>query len=315
MNILLVAEESAGIQLLQALARSADRIVAIMTSASAKSKTSDVASVAKGMGLDVWPARRVREPELAAELRAARVDLMLNAHSLYLVHDEVLRAPSIGAFNLHPGPLPRYAGLNCPSWAIYRNELFYGVTVHRMSPRIDAGAIAYQTTFEIEEEDTGLSLSAKCIRAGVPLMLQLVQAARENPASIPAIEQDLSQREYFGRGIPRQGALVWSESARHLVAFVRAFDYYPFPSPWGHPQAQYEGRPIGVVKAARTGIASRQVPGTLRPGSAGGVEVATADEWVALGLLHLGGRYVRAEKVLNTGARLLDGDGSAKPEP
>ena len=269
----------------------------------------------KGMGLDVWPAHRVREPELAAELRAARVDLMLNAHSLYLVHDEVLRAPSIGAFNLHPGPLPRYAGLNCPSWAIYRNELFYGVTVHRMSPRIDAGAIAYQTTFEIEEEDTGLSLSAKCIRAGVPLMLQLVQAARENPASIPAIEQDLSQREYFGRGIPRQGALVWSESARHLVAFVRAFDYYPFPSPWGHPQAQYEGRPIGVVKAARTGIASRQVPGTLRPGSAGGVEVATADEWVALGLLHLGGRYVRAEKVLNTGARLLDGDGSAKPEP
>src|SRR3989442_13707435 len=112
-----------------------------------------------------------------------------------------------------------------------------------MSPRIDAGAIAYQTTLEIEEEDTGLSLSAKCIRTGVPLMLQLVQAARENPASIPAIEQDLSQREYFGRGIPRQGALVWSKSARHLIAFEQAFDYYPIPSPWRHPPAQYDAPP------------------------------------------------------------------------
>src|SRR3989442_16010312 len=104
-----------------------------------------------------------------------------------------------------------------------------------------AGGIAYQTPFEMEEEAPGLSRSAKCTRAGVPLMLQLVQAPRETPASIPAIEQDLSQREYFGRAIPRQGALVWSEPARHVVAFVRAFDYFPFPSPWGHPRAQYEG--------------------------------------------------------------------------
>jgi UDP-4-amino-4-deoxy-L-arabinose formyltransferase/UDP-glucuronic acid dehydrogenase (UDP-4-keto-hexauronic acid decarboxylating) len=272
-----------------------------------------VAAVAKGMGFDVWPAQRVSDPQLADDLRARHIDLLLNAHSLRVVPEGVVDAPSIGAFNLHPGPLPRYAGLNCPSWAIYRGERVYGVTVHRMTSRIDAGAIAYQTSFAIDEEETGFTLSAKCIRAGVPLMLQLVQAARQNPIAIPEVAQDLSQRQYFGREIPRDGALVWSQPAREVDAFIRAADYYPLPSPWRHPRARYAGREIGVVKAARTGIGSRETPGTLRRGSAGGLEVATADEWVALGLVFVGGRYLKAGEALEAGARLEDGEVSIGP--
>jgi methionyl-tRNA formyltransferase len=289
---------------LRALAQREDRLVAVMTSTARKSATTNVAAAASGLGVDVWSGQRVREPQLADELRAARVDLLLNAHSLFVVHDAVLEAPTIGAFNLHPGPLPRYAGLNCPSWAIYRGERDYGVTVHRMAPRIDAGSIAYQTTFAIDEDETGLTLGVKCIRAGVPLMLQLVQAARQDPASIPALGQDLSRRQYFGREIPRGGLLDWSEPARKVVAFIRASEFYPFPSPWGHPLTACDGQPVSVVKVAPTGLATSERPGTLRRGADDRIEVAAADEWVALELVRVAGQYVKASEVLTPGARL-----------
>ncbi len=306
MNIVVIAEESAGIQLVKTLAATSHRIVSVLTSTSPQNRLADVAAVARGLGLEVVPAERVKDPALADDFRAAHVDLILNAHSLYLIHETVLDAPTIGAFNLHPGPLPRYAGLNAPSWAIYHGECAHGVTVHRMAARIDAGAIAYQKLFEISDDDTGFTLSAKCIRAGVPLMLRLVDTAAADPRAIPAIRQDLSQRRYFGREVPRNGAIAWCDSARAVLAFVRAFDYHPFRSPWGHPHAMYGDVRVGIVKAMRTGAPTAAPPGTVRVRPSG-VEVATADEWIGLSLIHVDGRYPRPGDVLADGARLADG--------
>ena len=73
-------------------------------------------------------------------MREQGVDLLLNVHSLYLIaRRTVVAAPRIGSFNLHPGPLPEYAGLNTPSWAIYNGEREHGVTVHWMEPGVDTG--------------------------------------------------------------------------------------------------------------------------------------------------------------------------------
>src|SRR3974390_2318198 len=110
MNIVLIAEESAGIQALATLSDTNHCIVAVLASPmKSRVPRASVFLAAKKCGLPVWPAELVKDASFAERLRAERVDLILNVHSLYLIHDEVLRAPLIGAFNLHPGPLPRYA--------------------------------------------------------------------------------------------------------------------------------------------------------------------------------------------------------------
>ena len=129
-----------------------------------------VASAASTLGLPSLPSERVREPAFADWIHAHDVDLLLNVHSLFVVNSDVIKAPRIGALNLHPGPLPEYAGLNAPSWAIYFGETRHAVTLHWMDVEIDTGAIAYSAEFDVEEEDTGLSLSARCVREGLPLM-------------------------------------------------------------------------------------------------------------------------------------------------
>src|SRR5207253_7744371 len=178
MNILLIGEESAGIQMLHEIERSGHRVIAVMASPGRVAASgASLWDAAAKLGLPTWPAQLVKDPLLAERMRAEEVDLLLNVHSLYVIHGTVLGAPRIGAFNLHPGPLPRYAGLNAVSWAIYQGEKEHGLTLRKLVPEIDAGPIIFQESVSIGSEETGLSQTAKCVNAGVPLILRLLEAA------------------------------------------------------------------------------------------------------------------------------------------
>jgi methionyl-tRNA formyltransferase len=310
LNILLVGEESAGIQALRAILRTGHRIVAVMTSSPQEHKRgATVADAASHLGYPVWPAKLVKDPTLGARVREEGVDLLLNVHSLFVIHAEVLRAVRIGSFNLHPGPLPEYAGLNAPSWAIYRGEKRHGVTVHWMATGIDTGPIAFQSTFDISEDDTGLSVSAKCVRQGLPLIEQLLETASTQPSQIPILEQDLSRRCYFGAEVPYGGNIHWALPARELVDLVRACDYFPLPSPWGYPVAMIGDRVVAIMRASRTGEPCSEPAGTVGRKVDGAVTVASADEWILVHRLRVGENYVPAGEVLAPGQRLANGGG------
>ena len=288
-----MAEESAGIQTLRVLAAGDHHLVKIFCSSGDTSSGASVASAAQQRGLQVEAGRRVKDRALARELRDDGIDLLLNVHSLYLIHEDVVEAPLIGSFNLHPGPLPAYAGLNAPSWAIFNGEARHGVTLHWMEAGIDTGAIAYQAGFDLSDEDTGLSASVGCVRNGMPLIKQLLEDAAAG--TIPKIEQDLSKRHLYKRGqVPHDGVISWSLPAKEIDAFVRAADYYPFPSPWSHPRAEVGGKEVGIVKVARTSTACDQPPGAVRR-EGGTIAVATGDEWLTLRLLFVDGSYVKPD--------------------
>src|SRR5688500_5362279 len=171
LKVLLVGQEAAGAQILRKLIGSVDQVVAVLTQEpKATGESASLSGPAAKAGLIVLPAKAVKDPRFAAVIREWEVDILLNVHSLHLVSDEVLAAPKIGAFNLHPGPLPSYAGLNTPGWAIYNGESEYGVTVHWMHPGIDTGPIALEEHFTVPPRVTALGLAAECTRRGVVLL-------------------------------------------------------------------------------------------------------------------------------------------------
>jgi methionyl-tRNA formyltransferase len=307
MNVLLVAEESAGIQVLRMVARSDHRLVAVLTEPPTRGGGATVASVAESLGVPILPSASVRDPGFAEWMRSDEIDLLLNVHSLYVIHADLVAAPRIGSFNLHPGPLPEYAGLNAPSWAIYQGESRHAVTVHWMESGIDTGAIAYEASFEIADDDTGLSLSARCVREGLPLFQRLLDAAAQGRSAIPATPQDPSRRRYFGAGVPNDGRITWARPAREVVDFVRACDYFPFPSPWGQARASLDGEAVAITKASRTGDTAGAQPGRVGPPGEEGVRVAAADEWIVVHRVHVEGEAQPAASVLEPGMRLEDG--------
>jgi len=293
--------------MLHEIERSGHRVIAVMASPGRVAASgASLWDAAAKLGLPTWPAQLVKDPLLAERMRAEEVDLLLNVHSLYVIHGTVLGAPRIGAFNLHPGPLPRYAGLNAVSWAIYQGERSHGVTVHWMAPEIDAGPIAYQSLFPIDENDTALSLAARCVREGLPLMMRLLDVAAKHPAEIPAVPQDIEKREYFPAGVPEGGRLSWQWPAQKIVDFVRACDYFPFRSPWGHPRTSMGTQELAVVKARRTRLAADSPPGTVGESTGEGVKVASSDEWLLVTKLKIGKESIHPAKVLKGGEKLVN---------
>ena len=307
-RVVLVAEEAAGIRALRMIAaKDGVELIAVLTGAPAGAKRgATVADAARGLDCTLLRAARVREPAFGAWMRNEGVDLLINVHSLYVIHRDVAAAPRIGSFNLHPGPLPRYAGLNAPSWAIVNGERRHAVTLHWMAAGIDTGAIAYDAWFDLGPAATGLSCSMQCMRLGVPLIEKLVAAALHDPEAIPALPQNGIERRYYRKNdIPFGGKLDWDQPAAALDAFIRAADYHPMPSPWGYPETRLDDVPLGVVKARRTGRMCDVAPGTLAIGEAGMIEVATADEWLELQHICRDGQVSPAAESLQPGG-LLD---------
>ncbi len=306
MNVLLVGEESAGTQTLKLLVNSGHRLVGVMASPTRKSAGGlTVWQLAEKLGCRTWPAELVKDSTFAQLIEEERVDILLNVHSLFVIKKEIIEAPYFGSFNIHPGPLPRYAGLNAPCWAIYKGERTHGVTLHRMLAGIDTGPIAYQRLFEIDENETGFSVSAKCIKYGMEMIKQLLDTASIDPAEIPVIEQDLTRREYFGKGMPDDGWLDWLRTAREIHNFVRAADYSPFLSPWKHPRSMLGEQEVGFVKTSLTGQRCDAPPGTVGQSDRERAWVAASDEWVTVHRLLVDGNYLNSPgEMLKSGDRL-----------
>jgi len=71
LNLLLIGEESAGIQALKALAPRADRIVAVMASQPKRfAAGASLWTVAQCLGYQTWPAELVKDPSFADRIRA-----------------------------------------------------------------------------------------------------------------------------------------------------------------------------------------------------------------------------------------------------
>jgi methionyl-tRNA formyltransferase len=299
LRVALVAEEAAGARTFKLVVDSGHELVLVVTTADATSPTAGAARAADAVFEEPGI---VREAAFAERLRDARVDLLLNVHSLLIVRPDALGIPSVGSFNLHPGPLPEWAGLDAPSWAIAAGASTYGCTVHWMNAGIDAGPIAYATTFPVSDRETGLSLNARCARQGLVLLARLLEAAGSGASAIPATPQAAAGRRYFRRGPPGDGVVDWDTSGESIDRFVRACDFHPLPSPWAPaPRTWVGGRELRILKTLPTSEPARADPGTVARVAGGAAFVAAGDTLVQISSVAVKGQPTPADAVLQPG--------------
>ncbi len=170
---------------------------------------------------------------LAQHLTASPFDYLFSIVNLQKLDSHVLSAAGKLAINFHDGPLPRYAGLNAPVWALLHDDSSYGVTWHEMTAEVDAGRILKQLMFDIPAGETTFGLNARCYEAGLASFTALVDDLVHE--RIAPIEQNTAERTVYGRYQRPldHGILDWTRSAAELERLVRAFDFGPYPNPFG----------------------------------------------------------------------------------
>jgi len=212
----------------------------------------------------------------AEQLAGTAGGWLINVNSTFIIPPGLLRLFEGRSLNFHPGLLPEYAGLHTHQWAIRNGEREFGVTVHRMEQRIDAGAIVGQLRFPIGPDDTGLSVFGRCLAAGAELFPRIIaQIVRgETLADVP---QDLARRRLYRHRDALDGRIDWNDSARRIVDFIRAGNYEPFTSPTYvarlDPVAAFD---IEVLRATRE-PGSDAHPGAVIDISAAGPLIACGD--------------------------------------
>jgi phosphoribosylglycinamide formyltransferase-1 len=110
-----------------------------------------------------WPSREDYDRALAGELKARRVRLVCLAGFM-----RVIGAPLIDAFpnailNIHPSLLPSFPGVDAQAQALAYGVKVSGVTVHFVTPELDAGPIVLQRSVPVLPGDTTETLTARIL--------------------------------------------------------------------------------------------------------------------------------------------------------
>ncbi|RBW61609.1 peptide synthetase [Phaeobacter gallaeciensis] len=242
--------------------------------------------------------------DLAEQFKTGDVDWLLSIANLAIIPEKVLALPQNGAINFHDGPLPKYAGLNTPAWAIFNGEKQHGITWHMIEGGIDEGDILSQSLFDIAEDETALSLNSKCYAAAMDSFPSVVDQLETDLNRRP---QDLGQRNYFAfSDRPEAGGhLSYTQTAEVLSAHVRGLDFGAYWNPLTTSKILISGQPVRVAQAQILASASGSLPGTVVSNDPSGLRVATGSNDLLLeGLTTLSGDTIDFAALAPVGTRL-----------
>lgn len=261
-----------------------------------------VAEVAAANDLPVYAPENINDPIWVERIREMGADILFSFCYRNMVSKQILDLPSAGCLNLHGSFLPRYRG-RCPvNWVLIHGEKETGVTLHYMTPKPDDGDIVGQQLIPIDDNDTALSLHGKLSAATTELLDDLLPKIRENKAE--RIPQDKSAASYFGRRVPDDGEIDWSQSAHAVRNLVRAVTR-PYPGAFAH---------VGNRKCTFWDVTIAETVTKVAPGtvlSTDPLEIACGDVAVTVRFgqiengVYMSGRQLARELNLATGIRFV----------
>ena len=202
------------------------------------------APAGRGRKLAAPPAKQVAERLGVPVLQPAKLEpgLDLDAPTVVVVAygrlvPEALLAERLW-LNVHPSLLPRWRGAAPVERALMAGDVETGVTIHRTVEELDAGPIAAQAAFLVEEDDDAGEVYARAAALAADLLEDVLDDP--NPDFRPQPEVGVT---YARKIEPDDRILDLAKPARELVDTVRAL------SPHIGARAELEGRSVTVWRA------------------------------------------------------------------
>ena len=240
-STLLIGNEALTCQCGEVLSERGHTIAAVVT------RNPDVRAWAIGRGLRT----EVLDVGLAARLAGVSVDWVLSIANLQMISKDIIALARHGGVNFHDGPLPRYAGLNAPVWAILNGETQHGISWHLMADGVDEGDVLESRAFEIAPDDTALTLNTKCFAAAVDSFPSLL--GQLETGVLRQVKQDLSQRHLYLRSDrpAAMGRIDFGQTADQIIRLVRGLDHGPYWNPLTTAKIATASAVLNVGAAAR----------------------------------------------------------------
>jgi len=118
-----------------------------------------LATLCRRLGIPALTVDDVNGPEVARAFHTHAPDLIVTFHFDQILSAATLALARLGGVNLHPSLLPAHRG-PVPTIHALHDGTGYGVTIHRLAPTIDAGAILAQEAVALPSDVTATRAAA-----------------------------------------------------------------------------------------------------------------------------------------------------------
>lgn len=186
---------------------------------------SEVALIAERYHIPALKPVRIRTAAFLAELKSFAADLLIIAGYGRILPNDVLAAARIMPINVHTSLLPKFRGASPVEAAILAGESESGVTIMRVTERMDAGPILLQRKISLAPDDTQGSLKAKLAELGGLTLLESLTMLRRG--ELTETEQDENLATYTSPIAKEHAVIDWEADAGHIERMVRAYDPWP----------------------------------------------------------------------------------------
>ena len=203
---------------------------------------SEVAAVAMRRGLPLLKPAKIRNAEFLAELRTLNPDLLVVAAYGRILPDPVLDAARIMPLNVHASLLPRHRGASPIEGAILAGDAESGVTVMRITSRMDAGPMLLAHAIPITPDETQGTLKEKLAELGAVALIEALEKLQRG--QLVETPQDESLATYTSPVSKADAVIDWGADAVRIERMVRAYD------PWPVARTRVGGDELLVWRAA-----------------------------------------------------------------
>ncbi len=265
-----------------------------------KLKPPPVKEVALKHGIAVIQPEDLTDEELLSSLKQKKPELIVVVAYGQILPKEILELPKLGAINVHPSLLPKYRGAAPIQWTVMNDESVTGVTVIRMTEKMDAGPILLQKEVPVFPDETFGQLHDRLARLGSEILLDAIRGILDG--SLKEVPQNESEATYAPKIDRSLSKINWSRPAKEVSAKIRALD------PWPGAVSTVKDRELKLFSSSVIHPTHKGIAGRIHAIEREGIVVESGEGLVLVRELQAPGRKrLKAEEFLR-GFPLKEGD-------
>lgn len=190
---------------------------------SRKTRLLEVAEIARHHGIPLLAPADLNQAKDELAAYGARIAVLIAYGKI--VPPEVLAIFPAGIVNIHPSLLPLHRGSTPLESVILAGARETGVSLMRLSEKMDAGPVYARQTVPLNGGETKQGLADNLSTLGTAMLLQQLPAILEG--STEPTPQDEANATYDAHITKADGVIDWSKPAAQLEREIRAYGGWP----------------------------------------------------------------------------------------
>ncbi len=241
----------------------------------------------------------VKAPDVLEQVRAFDPSIIVTASYGAMLKKPLRALPPLGAINLHPSLLPLLRGASPIRYALLEGRPITGVTLFRLTAKMDAGPILMQQQIPILPQDDHSSLHQLLSTLAASMLLHYL----DHYTVIDATPQDDALATYCHKLEREHARLNWSVPAIEVFNRVRAFAEEPGAF------CPFRDAELKILSASLTDEPISGTPGSISAIIKNhGFRVNCADRQLLINKVQPSGKAAMSSWAYHLGARLSEGE-------